>query len=277
MALATQIFAAEASTICRNDLALVVFDPPLTDAPIYPVRLGRGNEHGEALRVVGYGVDEASVVGTRRTKSDLHIAQIGASDFRTPADADPTPPRTFVTDGPALCIGDSGGPAFADSGALTGVWSQVVGDCAAATARNVFTQVAPYEQELLEPALAAAGAKIWREGTNGPGELGGAPAEGTAGAANAAGEAPSSGGRADVGGAVPTSGGDGGEGVTVGSPLDGGAAGDEALGSRSKGGCRCAVVGGPASGMAFAWLPTLLAITLVRRRGAASRSGRVGA
>jgi hypothetical protein len=284
VAVGRKIFATQATSICRNDIAIVVLATELTDLPIAPVRTGRGNFIGEQLRVVGYGVDDASTIDNRHTRSGLKIAQIGSSQFN--ANPDPVPSRTFVTEGPSLCIGDSGGPAFADSGAVTGVWSQVVGDCKAPTARNYFTEVAPFEDELIVPAFAEAGALVWREGTTGPGE-------GTGGMSSAG--APGEGGSGDVGGEVGsggtgggevgsggTSGGDVGSGgltASGGRSASGGIAatgGDEAMagagGLRKKGGCTCNVPGSATQSANWFAAPLLGLGVLLRRRAKRSRS-----
>jgi hypothetical protein len=149
-----QIFTTQSTSICRNDLALVLLDQALT-LPIASVRLTAGNEVGDPVRVVGYGATEDGGFGVRLTRSGLTISMIGESSFRP--QGDPVPPRTFVTEGPALCFGDSGGPAFDDQRAINGVFSQVTGDCTASTARDFYTQIAPFKDELFTPAFAAAG------------------------------------------------------------------------------------------------------------------------
>lgn len=261
-ATATKIFAAQDTTICRNDIALIVLDTALTDLPISAVRLGAGNSIGEQLRVVGYGVDETQTIGTRHTLSGLTISQIGTSEFRPTGDA--VPPRTFVTEGPALCIGDSGGPAFTDQSAVTGVWSQVVGDCTASTARNYFTQVAPFEDELIKPAFAEAGAEPWLEGTSGPGITpGSAGAPGDAGSANASGGSASASGGSDSSGGTDAS---GGTSLALGGTSDEtGGTTVEYHGLRKKGGCTCTVVGARGHHTAV-WSAPLLGLALLLRR-----------
>ncbi len=273
-ATATHVFATTATTICRNDIAVVVVDPPLVDLPIVPVRLGKGVSRGEALRVVGYGVDDMNLFGTRHTRSGLSIAQVGTSEFSSTGDA--VPPRTFVTNGPALCIGDSGGPAFADSGATVGVWSQVVGECDGSAARNFFTQIAPYEKELLEPAFEAAGALLWREGTTGPGEepaSGGSAGSPSTESGGSGGSEVSSGGTdSSSGGTEPSSGGSsssGGASEDTGGTTS--AAGSNTFGLRKKGGCQCETVGGSGNTAAGLALPALVFGLLGRRRSKARR------
>lgn len=279
---AVQLLAVQTPSICRNDIAFIVLDRMLPDLPIHPIRLFKGTEPGENLRVVGYGVDENDFFGIRHTRDDLVISEVGPSEFRMPGDD--VPPRTFVTEGPALCIGDSGGPAFVDSTVVSGVWSQVVGDCKAPGARNYFTEVAPFADTLVLPAFEAAGAEPWLEGNSGPGlgNRGGSPGtgggvgSGGVGGDAAGGEAPTetggTAGNVGSGGSV----GSGGDSSSAGAPESGGTmsvgggassgvAGTDGAGVRKKGGCTCGVVGAPSSGAEFLLVP-LLAFALARRR-----------
>jgi MYXO-CTERM domain-containing protein len=164
------IFAPLTTVICVNDIALVVLDQPLNDIPIKPIRLYSGVAPGEQITVIGYGTDDEGDVGTRHTRSGLTIAQVGPSPFRPVAD--PIPPRTFLTQGPALCVVDSGGPALSDNGAVVGTFSIDVGDCHSADAKNVYTQVAPYLDDVVLPAFEAAGYDPWLEGNSEPGLYG---------------------------------------------------------------------------------------------------------
>jgi MYXO-CTERM domain-containing protein len=198
-ALGAKVFATQTPTICRNDLAVIVLDREISGAPIMPVRLDRGNERGEVLRVVGYGQTEDSTAGVRRAKEGLTISQVGTSTFRPNGDA--IPPRTFLTLGPALCIGDSGGPALSSAGAVTGIYSQLVGACNSPNARQYFTQVAPFAADVIAPAFELAGYEPIAESssTNGgdagaagapsPGEEAGAPGTGAGGNQNGSGGA----------------------------------------------------------------------------------------
>jgi Trypsin len=156
-AIGTQIFAAQATSICRNDIAVVVLDRALTGLPIAPLRPFSGDQPGETVRLVGYGFDENSNYGTRLSHSGLVISMVGTSSFRPNGDA--VPARTFVTEGPAGCEGDSGGPAFSDRNEVLGVFSSFVGTCTDAATRNFYSEVAPFYEELLQPAFAAANAQ----------------------------------------------------------------------------------------------------------------------
>lgn len=156
-AVGTRVFTVQGSSICRNDIALVVLDRPITGVPLFGMRLDSGSLPGEELRVVGFGLDEQNNIGTRETRGGVPISQVGTSIFRPVGD--PVPARTFVIEGAVACHGDSGGPAFSQQNAVVGVFSQVVGPCFANTARDFFTQVAPFKDDLILPAFAAAHAE----------------------------------------------------------------------------------------------------------------------
>jgi hypothetical protein len=242
-AVGRKIFATGAETICVNDIALVVLDRELTDVPIRPVRLLTGVGPGEHLRVAGYGFTEDAGFGSRFTLSDRVVSAVGTSEFRPQGDS--IPPNMFATDRPALCAGDSGGPALSeptdDEGALVGIFTLDVGGCAKAT-RNLFVDVASFRDELVLPAFAEAGHDPWCEGTAGP-----APCSPPVDAGSDTG---GSGGELDAG---------------SGGEATGGAPGRIDL--RKKGGCTCDVVGASMPGSAsWALLPLLGALACRRRK-----------
>jgi len=196
-ALGAKVFATQTPTICRNDVAAIVLDRELTGVPLTAIRIDRGNDRGEVLRVGGYGETEDATIGVRRAKDGLVISQVGSSTFRP--DGDPIPPRTFLTLGPALCIGDSGGPALSSSGAVTGIYSQLVGACDSPNARQYFTQVAPFASEVLAPAFELTGYEpIIETPSTSEGDAGAAGAN--TGGGDGAGAPP-----AEVGGGEPAS------------------------------------------------------------------------
>jgi hypothetical protein len=240
-ALGSRIFAALTTTLCNNDIAFVVLDRDIEGVSPYPIRLTSSVEPGDTLRAVGYGLTEAMETAEFRYARDgLRVALVGDNEFRP--DGELLAPRAFLTEGPALCLGDSGGPAFAESGALVGVFSLVAGgDCDSPRVRNVFTQVSPFHATVIGPAFEAAGATPILE----PGE----------GAGGSAGSMSTSGGEAGEGGSPGVSGG-GGTGGTSGGDTGGsvgnagtsGAAGAQGEGPdrrglRQPGGCRCALPG----------------------------------
>ncbi|HET7540223.1 MAG TPA: trypsin-like serine protease [Polyangiaceae bacterium] len=249
-ALGAKVFATQTPSICRNDLATIVLDRELIGTPLMPIRMDRGNQRGEVLRVVGFGETEESTRGVRRAKDGLVISQVGSSQFRP--DGDPIPPRTFLTLGSGPCIGDSGGPALSSQGAVTGVYSQLGGACESATARQYFTQVAPFVAEVLMPAFELTGYEPIPEAM-------------TTGDAGAGGDG------ATVGEAGAPSSSAGGNGNAAGGPPDG-----MNTSPPEKGGCRCSTTATPRAGFldrlaAFVALgAALTARSRRRRRGSAS-------
>jgi MYXO-CTERM domain-containing protein len=244
-----QIFAADTTSICRNDLALVLLDRAI-DAPIVPMRLLTGTDPGEAVRMVGYGIDEEGGFGVRRVRDDLVVAQVGTSPFRP--NGDPIPPRTIVTDGPSGCSGDSGGPLFSRYKAIIGSYSSVSTACTAPDARDYFTEIAPFSNDVVMPAFAAANAQpVYENMTD------------AAGAAGAGGEGNSAG--VDSGGSAGDPTATVGGGDTAGTTPTGTAGGTAYTGLRKPGGCTCRA-GMPSSDATFEPLLALPLLLLLRRR-----------
>jgi len=249
-ALGAKVFATQTPSICRNDLATIVLDRELSGVPLIPIRLDRGNQRGETLRVVGFGETEDEMRGVRRSKEGLTISLVGSSQFR--ADGDRIPPRTFLSLGPGPCIGDSGGPALSSNGAVTGVYSQLSGACNSPTARQYFTQVAPFTEEVLLPAFELAGYEP-------------IPEAGGGGSGTPVGEA-----------GAPSSSAGGGAG-TNDRPSDG-----SNVTPPAKGGCRCSTTATRGAG-ALDRLALALVLGVAgsavwrRRRSAKSPSGTAGA
>jgi hypothetical protein len=155
------IVSAHSTTICQNDLAFVVLDREL-DLPISPVRRGRPAQKGELGVLVGYGLDadERSIdhrTQEREQKRELEILGVGPDSLAEGVTV--VPPRALIMDGPSGCIGDSGGPLFAEStAAVLGVYSLQVGeDCGAPQVRHQLTHLPPFEL-LMDEAFEAAGA-----------------------------------------------------------------------------------------------------------------------
>ncbi|HEY0467582.1 MAG TPA: trypsin-like serine protease, partial [Polyangiaceae bacterium] len=153
-AIGEKIFTSGAVAVCKDDVAVVALDRELSNVPVAALRLGMGNQRGQAIRLVGFGGAEDGTTGVRKTRDDLKIQLLGKGAYGDSNDA--IPPDTFATIGVSVCNGDSGGPAFTTKNAVTGVVSHGA-SCGSATARRIFTQVAPYEDGLLKPAFAYVG------------------------------------------------------------------------------------------------------------------------
>ena len=213
----TAIFTPQVSNVCVNDIALVVLDTALTDLPIKPIRLTTPTFPGERYRAVGYGfpflgADAGSLI--RHTRSGVPIAKVGPSPLRPTGDA--IPPRTFQSQGAGLCLGDSGGPALSDSGAVIGVFSEYAGSCTAPDSVETHTQIAPFIDAIVLPAFQAAGYEPWLEGNSEPG-LYGTGGAGTGGATSA-------GGASLTGGGPPTGGSSSATGGATSAPVETGGA-----------------------------------------------------
>jgi hypothetical protein len=290
------IVSTLSATICTNDLAFVVLDRSV-DLPVLPLRLQGRAKRGELVTLVGYGLDDAmSQTGRldyetqpRTRNAELVIADLGP--LETGQQISTVPPRSLLVEGPAGCLGDSGGPLLArETGAALGVYSLLGGEsCLEPQARHLFTHV-PLFPLLTEQAFEAAGSEPLPEPSADPsGEGGGAgdgplSSGGTSAAAGETGDAslggdggapftePGAGGTSATGGTMSAGGGDAG--------LNGGAAGvadvPERLmpqhGPRDGG---CALASHPRRGEAPAVLLFALAAWLaggarraVRRRGA---------
>jgi V8-like Glu-specific endopeptidase len=243
-ALGSRIFAPLTTTICNNDIAFVVLDRDIEGVSPYPIRLTSSVKPNDVLRVIGYGLTEAmDVPDYRYARDDLRVELVGDNEFRP--DGDSLAPRAFLTVGPALCPGDSGGPAFAESGALVGVFSLVVGgNCDSPRVRNVFTQVSPFHADVIGPAFEAADATPIVEPSEGSGGSGGSMS--TSGGEGGEGGVPGAGGTAGTGGSTSAGGSAGGGTAGTGAVGDAGTAGEEPVrrGLRQEGGCRCDVPGG---------------------------------
>jgi trypsin len=103
------------------DAAVVLLDRDLA-TPIAPVRLDEGVRRGERVDAVGFGVDAGGKSPSlRHRRSDLPVLDVGPSTTRI---GEMVLTGEFVI-GEAVCSGDSGGPALAESGAVVGIASRV--------------------------------------------------------------------------------------------------------------------------------------------------------
>ncbi|HEX5100685.1 MAG TPA: trypsin-like serine protease [Polyangiaceae bacterium] len=200
-----EVLSTLSETICTNDIAFVVLDRAV-DLPVLPLRLEGKAKRGELVTLVGYGLDNAMSQTNKldyetqpRTQNDeLVIADVGPLQS---GQVSTIPPRSLLVEGPAGCLGDSGGPLLArETGAVLGVYSLLGGEsCLQADARHLFTHV-PLFPLLTEQAFEAAGAEPTPEPVTepsgegggageGPGASGGTTATGAGGSAGDAGEA----------------------------------------------------------------------------------------
>lgn len=159
-----EIIDDAAKNLCNHDLALILLEKPLPGAKISPIRLDGGPKAGEITTIVGWGVtDKEASPAARKQRANVKIQEVGPADRLGPAE---------FRVGESGCAGDSGGPAFAPSGAVLGVLSRggngknpdpsqpslqcINGD-------NVFTAVAGF-RDLILAAYTKAGQDPWNEG-----------------------------------------------------------------------------------------------------------------
>jgi hypothetical protein len=156
------------TNLCNHDIALVILKDPIKSAKIAQIRLASPILKTDVLTAVGWGVTETTPEPkTRQQRSGIAIEGIGP-DSTTQL---PLPPNEFQV-GESICSGDSGGPAFAKSGAIVGIVSrggnntQPDPNNPSATcigAENIYTKVAPFKS-FIEKGLASVGAEPWYEG-----------------------------------------------------------------------------------------------------------------
>jgi hypothetical protein len=166
-----EIITTGAKTLCNNDIALLLLKSAVENPKIAPVRLEEGPTKGEAITVVGWGItDQTQSPDVRQQRTGLTVfdvgpkSDLGGAEFRL---------------GESTCSGDSGGPAFSESGAVIGVLSRG-GNGSEATgaehcldAFNIFTSTAAHA-DMIRGAYEKAGQDPWNEGGPNPllGKLG---------------------------------------------------------------------------------------------------------
>jgi hypothetical protein len=166
-----EIITTGASTLCNNDIALVLLKNAVDNPKIAPIRLDDGPKKGEGITAVGWGITETTESpAVRMQRTGLKILEVG--------------PKTDLGNtefrlGEATCSGDSGGPAIAASGAVLGVLSRGGNGTGGAGAENcidgynIYTSAAGHA-DVIRSAYEKAGQEPWIEGGPNPllGKLG---------------------------------------------------------------------------------------------------------
>lgn len=170
-----QIFVPASTTLCNQDIALVLLEAPITSVPFAQVRLDKPPVVDEQLRSVGWGLSNNSSGYGRRRRDNVSILQVGP--VLDSSGLGGVGAHEFEV-GEAICSGDSGGPAYDETThAVIGVVSRG-GNGAPANAQNpsancvdagkfktfnLYTRVDGFP-DLMAQAFAAAGTDPWHEG-----------------------------------------------------------------------------------------------------------------
>jgi MYXO-CTERM domain-containing protein len=168
-----------ATNLCNSDIALVILDKPVTDAPHAALRLDAPPVKGENILAVGWGQSNNSSGYGRRRRADIPIINVGPASSST---GGAVGPNEFQI-GEGICSGDSGGPAYdMTTKAVLGVVSRggngkppASGDPAYAgcvdqgsyVTKNLYTRTDSFK-ELIMQAFAETGEKPWLEGEPDP-------------------------------------------------------------------------------------------------------------
>lgn len=182
-----KIYHDDAKVLCSHDLALLLLDRDIPNAPIMPVRLDAPPTEGETFTAVGWGVTQSTMSPSKRQqRAGIKILKVGPVEGSARKGEEPLPPNDFEV-GEAICSGDSGGPAISEStGAVFGVVSRGGNNNANAdpndpaarciddssgnvpiVTTNIYTKVAPFKDLILQ-AFEDSGHEPWIEGQPDP-------------------------------------------------------------------------------------------------------------
>jgi Trypsin len=158
-----EILDDHSGTLCNHDLALVLLKDPIENVPLATLRLDGDAVTGEKLRTIGWGVSSGEVEpSTRQQRSGVTVKRVG------PDDAIPVLTKSELLFDESICLGDSGGPVFAEAtNSIVGVVSRGGNGLdpnaggpsfTCIDAVNVATKLSPFKQ-LITEAFERAGAQ----------------------------------------------------------------------------------------------------------------------
>jgi hypothetical protein len=157
-----EIIDDKSGTLCNHDLALVLLKAPIENVPIASIRLDGDARVGEKLLTVGWGVTSGEIEPKMRQRRDgVTVQRVG------PNGTVPVLTKSEFLFDESICLGDSGGPVYADATkAIIGVVSRggngvEPGGGPASTcvqADNLATKLSPF-RELIMDGFHRAGAE----------------------------------------------------------------------------------------------------------------------
>ena len=176
-----QIIAEDTDVYCDKDVAFLLLDRKITTMPIAPMRLGEGAREGEKITAVGWGLTEDGTTPTKRLmRENILVHAVGPVAYDS-SDIGLGASEFLIGEG--ICSGDSGGPAFASTGAVVGVVSRGgngekgggADSCVGRDTLGIYTHLGE-KKALVDRAFSAAGATPRDEGTP-PGKIAGESCE----------------------------------------------------------------------------------------------------